>query len=80
MAPKAEDEGGHMRVPAHCHVPAESERLRREVDARKRLDRGDRLSLSVILCARHTMRSRRNGDAEQEENGGRAGGRDGAIA
>ncbi len=39
-----------------------------------------RRSLSVILCARHTMRSRRNGDAEQEENGGRAGGRDGAIA
>ncbi len=51
MAPKAEDEGGHMRVPAHCHVPAESERLRREVDARKRLDRGDRFPSRLLNFA-----------------------------
>ena len=40
MAAKAVDEGGHMRVPAHRHVPPESERhAEREVDARKRPDR-----------------------------------------
>ena len=26
MPAKAVDEGGHMRVPEHCHVPHESER------------------------------------------------------
>ena len=38
MAAKAVDEGGHMRVPAHFHVPHESKRhAGREVGAQKRL-------------------------------------------
>ena len=40
MTAKAVDEGGHMSVPAHRHVPPESERhAERGVEATKRLDR-----------------------------------------
>ncbi len=43
MPPKAVDEGGHMKVPAHFYVPPESERhAGREVDARKRFNRNRR--------------------------------------